>query len=402
MPPNRDRPDLLLVLRQHVAAVLDPSSPSLEARIWRCFHAGLVLFGVIGIVLATDPAFERNEILLVDMPLVVFTLEYLVRLWIVPELAGGGDPDHPLTRRQWAESWMGTVDLLSVIAIPIAHLGGLHPDQADLLGVMWVFKLGRYSSGLAVLGRVVRLESEPLTGVLFAFLVILLCASVLAYAAEGRAQPEHFGTVPKALWWTIVTLTTTGYGDVTPVTSAGRVLAGVVMMCGIMVFALWAGILATGFAQEMRRLAFLRTWDLVARVPLFHHVGASVIAEVAQRLRPRDAGTGSVIVRKGDRGDCMYFIVSGAVRVLVEPKPFVLENGAFFGEIALITGDRRTATAIAIRPTRLLLLDIADFRDLAARHPELTQAIHEEAKRRMQELQGSPEDPRPPSSQTAQ
>src|SRR5213079_1451267 len=127
------------------------------------------------------------------------------------------------------------------------------------------------------------------------------------YLIERGSQPQVFSSIPAALWWAIVTLTTTGYGDVTPLTPLGRMLAGIVMVSGILVFALWAGILATGFAEETRRREFLRTWDLVAKVPFFHDVGAAVIADVARLLRPRDypAGDdrGADIVKERHLGD---------------------------------------------------------------------------------------------------
>ena len=80
----------------------------------------------------------------------------------------------------------------------------------------------------------------------------------------------------------------------------------------------------------------------------------------------------------------MYFIVSGDIEIQTTPTTsFHLKDGDFFGEMALITGARRSATAIATGPCQLLMLDIADFRDLAARYPDMTLAIHAEAKRRM-------------------
>ena len=108
--------------------------------------------------------------------------------------------------------------------------------------------------------------------------IVLLTAASIAYLVERHTNPEAFGSIPAALWWAIVTMTTTGYGDVVPQPMAGRVLAGVVMMSGILVFALWAGILASGYAEELRRREFLRTWELVAKVPFFHNIGASLIA----------------------------------------------------------------------------------------------------------------------------
>ena len=124
-----------------------------------------------------------------------------------------------------------------------------------------------------------------------------------------------------------------------PQTVPGRLLAGVVMVCGIMVLALVAGILATGFAQEMRRYAFLRTWNIVAKVPFFQTIGASVIAEVVRLLRPRDYP--AVVVRRGEPGDCMYFIAWGEVEIEVGPAPLRLGTGEVFGEIALLTGTPR-------------------------------------------------------------
>ena len=343
----------------------------------------LIIVGVLGVVLADDPRWGAERPLVVDLPLACFILEFLGQLWVVPDQFGGEGESAFRRRLGWLGSNQGVVDLLGAGLIPVALLAGVPEADADLLGVVWVLKLARYSQGLAVLGRVIQLEAEPMLGVLFAFVVVLVGAAVVAHLLERQAQPNTFGTVPQALWWTITTLTTTGYGDVTPVTAGGRVLAGLVMMAGLMVFALWAGILATGFSQEMRRRAFLRNWDLVARVPLFHDVGAAVIADVAQRLRPREVAAGTVVVRKGDSGDCMYFIVHGEVEVQLPDARPRLGDGTFFGELALITGAPRNATAIAVRRTQLLCLDIADFRDLAAKHPVITESIHDEARRRL-------------------
>src|ERR1700747_2221604 len=125
-------------------------------------------------------------------------------------------------------------------------------------------------------------------------------------------------------------------------------LAGIVMISGIAVIALWAGILATGYFEETRRREFLRTWDLVAKVPFFRDVGGSAIADVVPLLRPRDYPAGAVIVRRGERGDCMYFVASGELEIRLRPESIHLEAGDFFGEVALLTGDPRNATIVAV------------------------------------------------------
>ena len=243
------------------------------------------------------------------------------------------------------------------------------PKYASLYGFIWVFKPVRYAPGLASLQRVISRARHALLSVLLGFGIVLLAAASLAYLLERDAQPELFGSIPLALWWAIVTLTTTGYGDVTPITPLGRILAGFVMVSGILVFALWAGILATGYAEELRRREFLRTWDLVAKVPFFNNVGASVIADVARLLRARDYPARAAIMRRGEPGDCMYFIASGEVEVRLRPGVVRLGPGEFFGEIALLTGEPRNATVVAVQPCTLLTLDIVDFRQLLGRQP---------------------------------
>jgi voltage-gated potassium channel len=257
------------------------------------------------------------------------------------------------------------------------------PSYASLFGFVWLFKLVRYAPGLVSLQRVISDARQALLSVLLGFCIVLLVAASLAYLLERAAQPEAFGSIPAALWWAIVTLTTTGYGDVIPQTAAGRVLAGTVMVSGIFVFALWAGILASGFAEQTPRRDVLRTLDLVAKVPFFHDIGSSTIADVAGLLRPRDYPAGAVIMRRGEHGDCMYFVASGEVQIRMSPEPIYLGAGQFFGEIALVTGGPRNATVVAAHRCALLSIAMEDFRELIGRQPDLARIIHEEAERRL-------------------
>ncbi len=279
-----------------------------------------------------------------------FFAEYLLRLVAAPG-APAAYRRGWRARLSWAVSAGGVFDLLG--ALPGVLDIVFSPNYASLYGFVWVFKPVRYEPGLVSLQRVISRASHALLSVLLGFGIVLLAAASLAYLLERDAQPELFGSIPLALWWAIVTLTTTGYGDVTPITPLGRILAGVVMVSGILVFALWAGILATGYAEELRRREFLRTWDLVAKVPFFNNVGASIIADVARLLRPRDYPARAVIMRRGEPGDCMYFIASGEVEVRLRPGTVRLGPGEFFGEIALLTGEPRNATIVAVAALHL-------------------------------------------------
>lgn len=282
----------------------------------------------------------------------------------------------------YLKTGLAWIDILVVVAVPLAELLGAASNVSDIFALLCILKLVRYSMGLALLGRVLHNAADPLLSVLLSFAIILIMSGTFMHLIEGAGQPAQFGSTPLAMWWAIVTLTTTGYGDVTPLSFLGRVLAGVTMVCGIGTFALLAGILASGFADELKRRDFLHTWDLVAKVPFFSKVGPGVIAEVARLLRRNEFSKGQTIVQQGAPGESMYFIVSGEVKVRAPSGSIRLSNNQFFGEMALITGAPRSVTVVATKPCVLLELDVADFRQLAASRPELMKMIEEEAARR--------------------
>jgi voltage-gated potassium channel len=328
------------------------------------------------ILLTVDPAYEAAHHwvdALLWACLVFFLFEWVVRL-------RHGFRAH----RGWnyALSGRGLVDAAGAIAVPLAMMLGTNPKTAWLLSVLWLLKVVPGIPGLRQLRRVLVLESGPILSVLVIFLMVLFLASVAEYFLERELQPNAFGSVPAALWWAVATLTTTGYGDVVPVTPIGRMVAAVVMICGLGVFGLWTGILATGFAAETRRDNFLKTWESVSKVPFFAALGPAAIADVTHMLRTMDLPARTMIIRKGQAGDCMYFIADGEVEVDLPGKKVVLGEGAFFGEMALLGNNLRSANITTTRISKLLVLDLVDFRVLMARHPDLAETIDAEARRR--------------------
>jgi voltage-gated potassium channel len=273
----------------------------------------------------------------------------------------------------------GVIDAMAVLPIPIAMLVGVPAEAAWLLASLWLLKLTTSVPGLSLLWRVISLQSRPLASVFVIFLIVLFLAAVSLHVLERAGQPEQFGSLPLSLWWAVTTLTTTGYGDAVPETFLGRVIAGVVMICGLGVFGLWTGILTTGFSSEHRRRDFIRNWDHVTRVPFFSNLKPAAIIELTRMLRRQDLAEKTVVVRRGRPGDCMYFIASGEVEVQLEPRPIRLGPGSFFGEIALLEGGPRMATVVTTAPSTLLILDVSDFRAFTALHPDLAQAVEAEA-----------------------
>ncbi|MCX7305912.1 MAG: cyclic nucleotide-gated ion channel [Hyphomicrobiales bacterium] len=334
-----------------------------------------VALGLVAVVVLSEPGLSTTLRLALDGVLTMIWCLYLGQL-IATALRR--DPD--------AKGAMLLVDLAAVI-VPLAALVATLATGADLGGPslacgVWVLKLLRDSTAFRLVARVLANEAHNLIGVMSLFGIVLFIAALLAYAVERDAQPQTFGSIPQAMWWAIVTLSTTGYGDAVPQSFIGRILAGVVMMSGIGVFALWAGILATGFAEEVRRRDFVNNWQLVSAVPLFRQLGSAELVGIVRALKPRDLPAGAVVCRKGDAGDQMFFIVEGRVSVAATGAPVELGPGAFFGEMALISGAPRTATVTAASALTLLTLHAQDFQILLTNNPEIAETIRKTALQR--------------------
>jgi voltage-gated potassium channel len=335
--------------------------------------------GSAAIVTLPDLAgFERQDCRIAGAVAgLMFVAEYFWRIWRAPLM----QPGLRHVRRRYILSFMGVIDLLA--ALPLVGL--LAPELDDPLLIaqlLALFKLARLTPALSLVATVLKSEWRALVAALLVMMVLLVISSGIMYLLERHAQPTVFNSIPRALWWGIVTMATVGYGDMTPVTALGRLFGGCVMLLGIAMFAVPAGILATGFATEIRRRDFVVTWNAVARVPLFVGLDATRIAAIARLLKPQIVPERQAIVRRGEPADAMFFIMAGEVEVEVDP-PVRLGKGQFFGEIGLLHDTTRNATVTALGETRLLALDRADFQRLMTQHPDLKARIEQIAQERL-------------------
>jgi voltage-gated potassium channel len=375
-------------LRARIYDLLDEESHSHGARRVRAAEVALILAGIVAVALGTvdelSSGWRFTTAILTGAVAVIFLVEYFVRLWVAPEHPHAHEFTESRARLRWAISAEGVIDLVAVVPAVALVSGGakLGADSAAVFVLLWVLKLATHAPGVEMIVRVARNERNALTAVLVLFIITVLSAATLAHFAEGPTQPNDFGSIPSSLWWAIVTLTTTGYGDVVPKTALGRMIGGALMVGGICVLALLAGILATGFSEEVKRREFVRVWELVAKVPFFADVGAIAISDIVARLRSRNYPAGAVVVRRGGPGDSMFFIVSGEVEVRIGPNPIYLRDGAFFGEMALLDRRPRSADIVTTAPCTMLVLNVADFYQIAGQQPTLISAIEAEAKRR--------------------
>src|SRR5574340_51777 len=186
----------------------------------------------------------------------IFTVEYAARLW-----ACGADPRyrHLKGRIRYVTTFYSVVDLTAILPAYAALLLPVHLLDLRFVRVLRlmrfarVLKLGRYSESLDRVKHVFAAKRADLGVALFGVLIVLVLASSLMYYVENSAQPEVFASIPDSMWWGVTTLTTVGYGDMQPVTPIGKLLGGAIQLLGIAVFALPAGILASGYQEECAR-----------------------------------------------------------------------------------------------------------------------------------------------------
>lgn len=346
----------------------------------------LIVVNLVAVALESIPDVGARYVLAFDaveyFSLVVFTIEYGLRLWGAVEHG----PHQHLTpmraRLKYALSAGGLIDLASVLPF---WFNLLTPDDFRFVLVFRMvrfFKIARYSPAMRSLLDVLYRERRALFGCLVITVGAALVAAALMHLAEGKVQPAKLGTIPDALWWSIVTIGTIGYGDVVPVTAFGKLIAIGTIFMGLILMALPIGIIATAFSEQIHRRDFIVTWGMIAKVPLFAELDAGEIADVSELLRAKLAEPDEVIIREGDHAHSMYFIAAGEVEVAVGKKRVKLTEGQFFGEVAVLKNQRRSGTVTALTRTNLLVLSAQDLHALMQRDRRIAERVNDVMEKR--------------------
>lgn len=198
--------------------------------------------------------------------IVVFSIEYVLRFWSIAE-------QEPFesgwkNRLRWIKSGGAVIDLLAILPAYINFFVSIDLRFLRILRLLRLLKLTRYFVSLQILLRVIDREKGAFQAVLFILSIMIVMAAACIYVVESKAQPQVFTSIPASMWWAVVTLTTVGYGDVTPITPLGRFLGALITILGVGLAALPAGILANGLANELeQRKQFL---ELKFRELLYH------------------------------------------------------------------------------------------------------------------------------------
>jgi voltage-gated potassium channel len=242
-------------LKTRVYDVLEPGEK--DSKYFDPFIMGLIILNVIAVTLSTVQtiylAYARFFFYFELFSVAVFSVEYILRLWTCTVDPRYQDPIRG--RLRYMRTPLAIVDLVAVLPF---YIPLIFPDlrflrAIRLLRLFRMLKMVRYSESLKTFTDVLRIKKEELAVMFFIILMLLIVASSMIYEAEHDAQPEAFSSIPAAMWWGVVTLTTVGYGDIYPITPLGKLIGTVVVILGIGLFALPAGILASGFMEVLQQ-----------------------------------------------------------------------------------------------------------------------------------------------------
>lgn len=241
-------------IRQRLVVLLEPKADqSFMGKLIDRSLIGLIFLNVVAVIASTVPEldhqygqeFEGFNIFSV----IVFTVEYFLRVWICVEFDAEGS-SATKKRLAYVLSPMALIDLMVILPFYLGLFFTLDLRILRVLRLLRIFKLGRYSSAMQMLLQAFRQEYKILLASFSILLIMVVLAASGIYLIEHDVQPHKFGSIPAAMWWAMSTLTTVGYGDVVPITPMGKFFGGTITLLGMGMVAVPAGILASSFSEQ--------------------------------------------------------------------------------------------------------------------------------------------------------
>jgi voltage-gated potassium channel len=246
------RQRLFLILRY--ASVKDKSA----ALVFSWVMTLMVLLNVVAVILESVPAMEHEypqAFAWFDAASILFfSIEYLLRIWTAAENQRSPQTTAMGRRLHYIFGFHGLIDLVAILPFFLQSLmPGLDLRVLRVIRILRILKLSHYSTALEDLIASIYAERDSFISALYLLALSILIASCLMYYAEHKLQPAQFGTIPDAMWWAIVTITTVGYGDAVPVSGYGKFIGALTALSGVFTVALLTGIVASAFATRVRR-----------------------------------------------------------------------------------------------------------------------------------------------------
>lgn len=272
--PSRHRrlKSATVLKRETFYALEDIRKASLVGRIFGIGLFVLIIANALLIFVMADPVQGGENVFLSADPIgwffrfstVCFALEYLARIWTADFLYGSLPPWR--ARLKYLTSLWGIIDLLAFLPNLLSWfipMTSAIRNTVNLLRLVRLIKISRYMRGLETIGRVLAMRRHEIIASLMVLLLLICVSSVLMYEVEHPAQPDKFNSLLTGIYWAVTTVTSTGYGDIVPVTNLGRILGSLIMLLGVGIVAIPGGILSAGFVAEYQNTSQHRIEHLV-------------------------------------------------------------------------------------------------------------------------------------------
>ena len=243
-------------IKLRIMEILDPATDGDKAsQICTNFIVFLVLANIVAVILESVPRFRNEYGFWFDQfelyCIILFTIEYFLRVW-----SGGARYPHDKWKgiREYGLGFHGLVDLAATLPYYLQFIfPGADLRALRVLRMIRIFKLSAYNSALEDLINAIKEEKKSFISALYILAIAIVLSSSLMYYAENEAQPDKFSSIPASMYWSIISLTTVGYGDVSPITPIGKLLGTLTAVIGVFVVAIVTGIVAAAFASQQQR-----------------------------------------------------------------------------------------------------------------------------------------------------
>ncbi|GAB6052228.1 ion transporter [Magnetospira thiophila] len=248
---------MIRLSRRRTHEILELARPGdRKSRLFDILMFTLVSLNVLAVILESVETLAQMFGLLFyvfdALSVFIFTIEYVLRIWSSTE-----DPEYGRSGPIWGRirqilSPMCLIDLMAFLPFYLHFFIPIDLRFMRALRLFRIFKLTRYNPVMSMMLNVLRQEAPSVMAGTYILVIMIIVASSFIHLFEQEAQPDKFGSIPQAMYWSAITLTTVGFGDVTPITPLGKLFSVLVAILGVGMVALPTGLLASAFASEMR------------------------------------------------------------------------------------------------------------------------------------------------------
>ena len=248
---------------------------------------------------------------------VFFAADYVLRVWTARCLYPTLTPGKATVR--YVSSIGGLIDLVSFLPtfLPVFFPSGMVAFRMfRVVRIFRLFRVNAYYDSLHVITEVLRSKRQQLLSSVFIILTLMLASSLCMYSLEHDAQPEVFRNAFSGIWWSVSTLLTVGYGDIYPITTAGKVFGIVITFLGVGMVAIPTGIISAGFVDQYSRIKRISEYGRTSDVHF-----------IQVYLRKKDAWVGKTIRDAGLPGGVIAAAIQRGGRIVMPRGDTVLQAG---------------------------------------------------------------------------